>query len=93
MNVTERINGSVSTSAAETFEIMQVDDEITSILTLDCVGINCVRSSFMKTHRAAASARFTTTFVNNLFGHKWDCPRCHVRMNLGIHLSSSGCCH
>ncbi|GFT01427.1 uncharacterized protein TNCV_3215291 [Trichonephila clavipes] len=73
MNATKRINDEASTSAAGTVEIMQVDDEIAFILTQDCVGIDCVQSSFMKTHRVAASARFTTTFVNNPFGHKCDC--------------------
>lgn len=76
MNAAERINDGASTSAAGAVEIMQVDDEIASISTPDCVGIDCVRSSFMKTHWAAASARFTTTFVNNPFGHKCDvCDR------------------
>ncbi|GFV06453.1 uncharacterized protein TNCV_2947761 [Trichonephila clavipes] len=51
--------------AAGAVEITQVDDEIASILAPDCV-----RSSFIKTHSAAASARFTTTFVKNPFGHK-----------------------
>ncbi|GFQ65585.1 uncharacterized protein TNCT_289581 [Trichonephila clavata] len=69
MNATQRIKDSSSTSAAGAVEIMQVNDEIASILTPDCVGIDCVRSSFMKTHKAAASACFTTTFVNNPFGH------------------------
>ncbi|GFY06261.1 hypothetical protein TNCV_2680531 [Trichonephila clavipes] len=32
------------------------------------VSIDCVRSSFMKTHWEAAIARLTTTFVNNPFG-------------------------
>uniref|UniRef100_T1I3W3 Uncharacterized protein n=1 Tax=Rhodnius prolixus TaxID=13249 RepID=T1I3W3_RHOPR len=59
-----------STSAAGAVEIMQVDDEIASTSTTDCLGIVCVRSSIMKTHWAAASARFTTTFLNNPFGHK-----------------------
>ncbi|GFX72254.1 uncharacterized protein TNCV_4551761 [Trichonephila clavipes] len=72
MNVTERINDDASTSAAGAVEIMQVDDEIVSILTLDCVSIDCVRWSFMKTHWAAASTCFTTTFVNNPFGHNCD---------------------
>ncbi|GFW89845.1 hypothetical protein TNCV_2425021 [Trichonephila clavipes] len=44
MNVVERINDGVSTSAARAVEIMQVDDEIASILTSDCAGIDCVRS-------------------------------------------------
>uniref|UniRef100_T1HQG4 Uncharacterized protein n=1 Tax=Rhodnius prolixus TaxID=13249 RepID=T1HQG4_RHOPR len=76
MNAAERINDGVSTSAAGAVEIMQVDDEIASTSTTDCIGIDCVRSSIMKTHWAAASARFTTTFVNNPFGHKCDvCDR------------------
>ncbi|GFR11785.1 uncharacterized protein TNCT_345321 [Trichonephila clavata] len=58
MNAAERIDDGGSTSTAEVVEIMQVDDEIGSILTLDCVGIDCVRSSFMKTHWEAAKARF-----------------------------------
>ncbi|GFR25498.1 uncharacterized protein TNCT_226981 [Trichonephila clavata] len=41
MNADERINDGASTPAAGTVEIMQVDDEITSILTPDCVGIDC----------------------------------------------------
>ncbi|GFT59573.1 hypothetical protein TNCV_3406591 [Trichonephila clavipes] len=44
---------------------LYVDDEIASILTSNCVGIDCVRSSFMKTHCAAASSHYTKTFVNN----------------------------
>ncbi|GFX42583.1 uncharacterized protein TNCV_261181 [Trichonephila clavipes] len=64
MNANEWINNGAS-------EIMQVDDKIASILTPDCVGIDRVRSSFMKTHWAAAGARITTT-VNNPFGHKCD---------------------
>ncbi|GFV64549.1 uncharacterized protein TNCV_4965301 [Trichonephila clavipes] len=76
MNKIKRINVGVSTSAAWVVEIMQVDDENTSILTPDCLGIDCVRSSFMKTDWAAASARFITTFVNNPLGHKCDvCDR------------------
>ncbi|GFT35409.1 uncharacterized protein TNCV_922361 [Trichonephila clavipes] len=68
MNAAERINDGANTSAAVTVEIIQVYDEIASVLFPDCVGINCVRPLFMKTHWAAASARFTTTFVNNPFG-------------------------
>ncbi|GFX43773.1 uncharacterized protein TNCV_4110521 [Trichonephila clavipes] len=76
MNATERINDGSSTSAVEAFEIIQVDEEIASALTPDCVRFECVRSSFMKTHCAAASARFTMTFANSLIGHKWDvCDR------------------
>ncbi|GFW65618.1 uncharacterized protein TNCV_3550411 [Trichonephila clavipes] len=41
MNETERINGDASTSAAEAVEIMQMDHEISFILTPDCVGIDC----------------------------------------------------
>ncbi|GFR09418.1 uncharacterized protein TNCT_126761 [Trichonephila clavata] len=53
MNASERINDDASTSAAGAFEIMQImDDEIASILTPDCVGIDCVRSPFMKTRWA-----------------------------------------
>ncbi|GFT08229.1 uncharacterized protein TNCV_3481721 [Trichonephila clavipes] len=70
INVAELINDGASTSAAGAVEMMQVDDEIDSILTPNCAGINYVQSSFMKTHWAAASARFTTTFVNNPFGFK-----------------------
>ncbi|GFR06380.1 helitron_like_N domain-containing protein [Trichonephila clavata] len=70
MNVTERINDCAITSAAGAIEITQVDDEIASILTPDRIGIDCVRSLFMKTNMVAASARFTTTFVNSPFGHK-----------------------
>ncbi|GFR23149.1 MULE domain-containing protein [Trichonephila clavata] len=54
-----------STSAAGAVEIMQVDDEIASILTPDSVGIEYVRSTFLKTHWAAASAGFTRTFFDN----------------------------
>uniref|UniRef100_T1IDC9 Uncharacterized protein n=1 Tax=Rhodnius prolixus TaxID=13249 RepID=T1IDC9_RHOPR len=72
MNAVERINDGVSTSAAGAVKIMQVDDEIASTSTTVCIGIDCVRSSIMKTHWAAASARFTTTFVNNPFGHNCD---------------------
>ncbi|GFX38008.1 uncharacterized protein TNCV_3836071 [Trichonephila clavipes] len=61
MNAAKLINDGASTSAAGSAEIMQVDDEIDSTLTPVCAGINCVRSSFTKTHWAAASARFTTT--------------------------------
>ncbi|GFX12614.1 uncharacterized protein TNCV_3157351 [Trichonephila clavipes] len=76
MNAIEWINDGASTSTVGAVEIMQVDDEIASILTPDFVGIYCVRSSFMKTHWGAASARFTTTFLNNPFGHKCDvCDR------------------
>ncbi|GFU29588.1 uncharacterized protein TNCV_2408271 [Trichonephila clavipes] len=78
MNAAERINDGASPFAAWAVEVMQVDDEITSILTPDCVAIDCVLSSFMKNHWAAAFARFTTTFVNNSFGHK--CDMCeHLR--------------
>ncbi|GFQ71248.1 uncharacterized protein TNCT_567601 [Trichonephila clavata] len=72
INAAERINDGTSTSTAGAVEILQVDDEITSIMTPDSVGIDCVQSSFMKINWAAASVRFTTTFVNNPFGHKWD---------------------
>ncbi|GFV96478.1 uncharacterized protein TNCV_1999301 [Trichonephila clavipes] len=72
MNASEWINDDASTSAAGEVEIMQVDDEIASIITPDCVVIDCVRWSFMKTYWAAASARFSKTFVNNPFRHKCD---------------------
>ncbi|GFS96257.1 hypothetical protein TNCV_16351 [Trichonephila clavipes] len=49
MNAAERFNDDAGTAAAGAVEIMQVDDEIASILTP-----NCVRSSFMKTHWAAS---------------------------------------
>lgn len=76
MKASERINDGASTSAAGAPEPMQVDDVIASISTPDCIDIDCVRSPIMKTHWAAASARFTTTFVNNPFGHKCDvCDR------------------
>ncbi|GFW16464.1 helitron_like_N domain-containing protein [Trichonephila clavipes] len=71
INATEWIPHSASISVAGAVEIMQVDNEIASILTPDCVGIGCVRWSFMKTHWAAASARFPLTFANNPFGHKY----------------------
>ncbi|GFT43138.1 hypothetical protein TNCV_5119891 [Trichonephila clavipes] len=48
MNAAERINDGASTPAAGAVEVMQVDDEIASILTPDCASIDCVRSSFMK---------------------------------------------
>uniref|UniRef100_T1HHE2 Uncharacterized protein n=1 Tax=Rhodnius prolixus TaxID=13249 RepID=T1HHE2_RHOPR len=70
MNAAERVNDGVRTSAAGAVEIMQVDNEIASTSTTDCIGIDCVRSSIMKTHWATASGRFNTTFVNNPFGHK-----------------------
>ncbi|GFT74708.1 uncharacterized protein TNCV_562581 [Trichonephila clavipes] len=57
MNSTKRTNDGASTFAARAVEIMQVDDKIGSKLTTDCVGFDCVRSSFLKTHWAAASAR------------------------------------
>uniref|UniRef100_T1I3Z2 Uncharacterized protein n=1 Tax=Rhodnius prolixus TaxID=13249 RepID=T1I3Z2_RHOPR len=85
MNAAERINDGVSTSAAGAVEIMQVDDEIASTSTTDCISIDCVRSSIMKTHWAAASACFTTTFVNNPFGHKCDvCDRLWFRRSLEL---------
>uniref|UniRef100_T1IBU3 Uncharacterized protein n=1 Tax=Rhodnius prolixus TaxID=13249 RepID=T1IBU3_RHOPR len=76
MNAAERINDGIRTSASGAVEIMQVDDEIASTSTTDCIGIDCVRSSIMKTHWAAASARFTTTFLNNPFGHTRKCDVC-----------------
>ncbi|PRD18297.1 UNVERIFIED_CONTAM: hypothetical protein NCL1_61136 [Trichonephila clavipes] len=73
MNANERINDGASISTAGAIEIIQVvDDEIASILTPDCAGIDCEWWSFMKTHWAVASLRFTTTSVNNPFGHKCD---------------------
>ncbi|GFW26849.1 uncharacterized protein TNCV_1376921 [Trichonephila clavipes] len=42
MNAAERINNRTSTSAAGTVEIMQVDGEIASILTPDCIGIDFI---------------------------------------------------
>ncbi|GFS67623.1 uncharacterized protein TNCV_4363201 [Trichonephila clavipes] len=69
MNAAERIIDGASIPAAGAIETMQVDDEIASILTPDCVEIDFVRSSFIKKHYAAGSAHFTTKFVNNLFGH------------------------
>ncbi|GFT47047.1 uncharacterized protein TNCV_3747111 [Trichonephila clavipes] len=42
MNAAERIDDGASTYAVGAVEIMQVDDEITSTLTPDCVGIDCV---------------------------------------------------
>ncbi|GFX41283.1 uncharacterized protein TNCV_1653661 [Trichonephila clavipes] len=76
MNATERIYDGASITAAGAVEVLQVDDEIASILTQDYVGINCVRWSSMKTHCAVASAHFTMTFVNNPFGHKCDVYDC-----------------
>ncbi|GFR09422.1 uncharacterized protein TNCT_126771 [Trichonephila clavata] len=64
--------GDASTYAAGAVEIMQVDDEIDSMQTLDCVGIDWVRSSFLKTYWVAASSRFPTMFVNNPFKYKCD---------------------
>ncbi|GFS76757.1 hypothetical protein TNCV_3904171 [Trichonephila clavipes] len=52
MNATERLNDGVSIYAAGAVEIMQMDDEIASVLAPNCVGIHCVRSSFIKTHWA-----------------------------------------
>ncbi|GFV81741.1 helitron_like_N domain-containing protein [Trichonephila clavipes] len=60
INATEWINDGASTSAVGAVEIA-------SILTPGSVSIDCVRWSFMKTHWAATSARFTTTFVYNPF--------------------------
>ncbi|GFT72232.1 uncharacterized protein TNCV_1801161 [Trichonephila clavipes] len=76
MNANEQINGGASTSAAGSVEIAEVVNEITSLLVPDCVGIDCVRSSFMKTHWAAANKRFTMTFVNNSFGLMYDVCDC-----------------
>ncbi|GFV07719.1 uncharacterized protein TNCV_4942211 [Trichonephila clavipes] len=70
MRTTRPTTIGASTSAAGAVEIMQMDDEIASILTLDCVSIDCAGWSFMKTHWAATSARFTSTLVNNPFEHK-----------------------
>ncbi|CAD7087755.1 unnamed protein product [Hermetia illucens] len=76
MNAADRINDGAGSSAARTAEIMQIGNENASTTTSDCVGVDCLRSSFMKTHWAAASARFTTMFINNPFGHKCDvCDR------------------
>ncbi|GFT79361.1 uncharacterized protein TNCV_1613201 [Trichonephila clavipes] len=76
LNAAKRINDGASTTAAGAVEIMRVDDEIASILTPDCLSFDCVRSSFMKAHWTAGSARFTTSFVNNPFGHKCEvCDR------------------
>ncbi|GFU85706.1 uncharacterized protein TNCV_3181941 [Trichonephila clavipes] len=47
MNAAEGINDGASTYAAVNVEIMQVDDDIAFILTLDCVSIDCVSSSFL----------------------------------------------
>ncbi|GBP67348.1 hypothetical protein EVAR_51419_1 [Eumeta japonica] len=69
MNAAEQVNDGASTSAAGVVEIMQVDEGIASTSRLDYVSINCVRSLIMKTHWAATSARFNTTFVNNPFGY------------------------
>ncbi|GFT58709.1 hypothetical protein TNCV_1360731 [Trichonephila clavipes] len=68
MNAAELFNDGASTSAAGAVEVMQMDDEIASILTLGCVGINCVLWSFMKTHWAAINARFTTAMFIKLWG-------------------------
>lgn len=48
-NVAERINGGAITSAEGVVEYLQLNDEITSVSTPDCTGINCVRSSITKT--------------------------------------------
>ncbi|GFQ65704.1 uncharacterized protein TNCT_556851 [Trichonephila clavata] len=75
MNVTERIDDDASKTAEEV-KIMQVDDEIASILTPVCVGIYCVQSSIMKVHWTAAVARLTTMFANKPFEYKYDvCDR------------------
>ncbi|KAJ8888385.1 hypothetical protein PR048_007875 [Dryococelus australis] len=60
---------------AELAEPMQVDDVIASASTPEIIDIHCVRSPIMKTHWAAASALFATTFVNNPFGHKCNSSR------------------
>ncbi|GFU61747.1 hypothetical protein TNCV_4612251 [Trichonephila clavipes] len=52
-----------STSAAGVVEIMQVDDESTSLLTPVYVGIDCVRLSFMKNTWGGAFVPFSTTFA------------------------------
>ncbi|GFR16573.1 uncharacterized protein TNCT_278191 [Trichonephila clavata] len=70
MNEAERINACASESPAGAVEIMQKKDKMASILTPDWVGIECIRSLFIQKYWATASARFTTTFVNNPFGHK-----------------------
>ncbi|CAD7085388.1 unnamed protein product [Hermetia illucens] len=84
MNVADRIKDGAGTSAAGTAKIMQIGDESTSTPTSDCVGVYCVRSSLMKTHWAVASARFTTTFINNPFGHKCDIRRLRYDGSYGI---------
>ncbi|GFS65711.1 hypothetical protein TNCV_3853581 [Trichonephila clavipes] len=55
MNAAERINEGANKPAVGTIEIMQVEDEIASILTPDCVGSDCVLPSFMKNNWAADS--------------------------------------
>lgn len=70
MRASERINDCAGTSDAGAAGPMQVDDVIACVSTPGCIDIGCVRSPIMTTHSAAASARFTTTFVNNPFGHK-----------------------
>ncbi|GFV25455.1 uncharacterized protein TNCV_1147251 [Trichonephila clavipes] len=73
MNATERINDGASTSAAGAVEIMQTDDEIASIID---TGLCRHQLRTMVIYEDilgnTASARFTTTFVNNSFGHKCD---------------------
>ncbi|CAD7081884.1 unnamed protein product [Hermetia illucens] len=49
MNAADRINDGAGT--AGTAEIMQIGDENASTSTSDCVGVDCVRSSFMKTQQ------------------------------------------
>ncbi|GFT19400.1 helitron_like_N domain-containing protein [Trichonephila clavipes] len=56
MNTVKLVNDDDSTSAAGVVEIMQLDDEIASILTTLCLGISCARQS---SHSEVSSARFT----------------------------------
>ncbi|GFX12633.1 uncharacterized protein TNCV_3157541 [Trichonephila clavipes] len=69
MNDVERINYDVGTPVTGAIVVMQWNDEMAFILTSNGECIDCVRS-FMKTHWAATSARFSLTFVNNPFRHK-----------------------
>ncbi|GBP47712.1 hypothetical protein EVAR_14243_1 [Eumeta japonica] len=63
MKVSEQINDGASTPAAGATESMQVGDVIASISTLGCMDFDYVQTPIIKTHLAAASARFTTMFI------------------------------
>ncbi|GBP58925.1 hypothetical protein EVAR_46987_1 [Eumeta japonica] len=57
----KQINDGACIPAAGATEAMQVDDLITSILTLDCIDIDYVRTSIIKTHLAASNGSLHAT--------------------------------